>query len=144
MYAVVFQLGYVPIGLAATTAMTFLGRFISGLAPPHPGRGVLEPGASHWLAIDDRSALASRKLHEWIFRLLADAQYHRYRLFCLDGSGGRICRRPDACPEVDVGYDPAIAAKIVTAIWAWSWIWLGLRSLLAGSWPRQPSQPYFL
>lgn len=83
MYAVVFQLGYVPIGLAATMTMTFLGPILyqrSGTATDQSRNAQVHRIA--WritlggLLMTVLAFGFTYMLHEWIFRLLVDAQYH--------------------------------------------------------------------
>lgn len=83
MYAVVFQLGYVPIGLAATMGMTFLGPILyqrSGSATDQTRNTQVHRIAWRITLIGlFMTVLAvgfTYTLHEWIFRLLVDAQYH--------------------------------------------------------------------
>lgn len=83
MYAVVFQLGYVPIGLAAGMAMTFLGPILyqrSGIATNHARNTSVHRIA--WritfvgLLVTALAFVLTLFLHEWIFHLLVDTQYH--------------------------------------------------------------------
>jgi O-antigen/teichoic acid export membrane protein len=83
MYAVVFQLGYVPIGLASGMAMTFLGPILyqrSGLASDC-GRNTSVHRIA-WsitfvgLLVTLLAFVFTLILHEWVFGLLVDAQYH--------------------------------------------------------------------
>lgn len=83
MYAVVFQLGYVPIGLAATMAMTFVGPILyqrAGTATDQSRNTQVHRIA--WgitlvgLLMTVLAFGFTYMLHEWIFRLLVDAQYH--------------------------------------------------------------------
>jgi O-antigen/teichoic acid export membrane protein len=83
MYAVVFQLGYVPIGLATGMAMTFLGPILY-----QRSGGSIDSSRNtsvHRIAwrITLVGLLATTfaffftfSLHEWIFGLLVDTQYH--------------------------------------------------------------------
>lgn len=88
MYAVVFQLGYVPIGLAAGMAMTFLGPILyqrSGTATDHT-RNICVHRIAWRITLGGLlvTALAfgfTLVLHEWIFHLLVDAQYHPVSYF---------------------------------------------------------------
>jgi O-antigen/teichoic acid export membrane protein len=83
LYAVVFQLGYVPIGLAAGMAMTFLGPILyqrSGIATDHTRNTSVHRIA--WritfvgLLVTALAFVFTFFLHERIFHLLADTQYH--------------------------------------------------------------------
>lgn len=83
MYAVVFQLGYVPIGLAATMAMTFLGPILyqrSGTGTD-PTRNTQVHRIAWRITLLGLSMTIlafgfTYMLHEWVFRLLVDAQYY--------------------------------------------------------------------
>lgn len=83
LYAVVFQLGYVPIGLATGMAMNFLGPILyqrSGNVAD-PGRNMSVHGLA-WritlagLLITALAFALTLFLHEWIFQLLVAAKYH--------------------------------------------------------------------
>lgn len=83
MYAVVFQLGYVPIGLATGMAMTFLGPILyqrSGIATDHARNTSVHRIA--WsitfvgLLVTTLAFVLTLFMHEWIFHLLVDTQYH--------------------------------------------------------------------
>jgi O-antigen/teichoic acid export membrane protein len=83
MYAVVFQLGYVPIGLAATMAMTFVGPILyqrSGTATDHTRNSSVHRIAWRITLVGLLMTILAfgltYMLHEWIFRLLVDAQYY--------------------------------------------------------------------
>ena len=82
MYAVVFQLGYVPIGLAAGMAMTFLGPILyqrSGTSTDDARNTSVHRIA--WqitlvgLFVTVLAFVLAFLLHEWIFELLVDTQY---------------------------------------------------------------------
>lgn len=82
-YAVVFQLGYAPIGLATVLAMTFLGPILyqrSGIATDHTRNTSVHRIA--WritfvsLLMTVLAFVFTLLLHEWIFHLLVDTQYH--------------------------------------------------------------------
>lgn len=82
-YAVVFQLGYAPIGLATVLAMTFLGPILyqrSGIATDHTRNTSVHRIA--WritfvsLLMTALAFVFTLLLHEWIFHLLVDTQYH--------------------------------------------------------------------
>jgi O-antigen/teichoic acid export membrane protein len=83
LYAVVFQLGYVPIGLALGMAMTFLGPILykrSGSTADQTRN--LSVHRISWritfasLAITSLAFIFTLLLHEWIFELLVAAKYH--------------------------------------------------------------------
>jgi O-antigen/teichoic acid export membrane protein len=83
LYAVVFQLGYVPIGLATSMAMTFLGPILyqrSGNVAD-PDRNMSVHGLA-WritlagLLITALAFASTWFLHEWIFQLLVAKKYH--------------------------------------------------------------------
>jgi O-antigen/teichoic acid export membrane protein len=83
LYAVVFQLGYAPIGLATGMAMTFLGPILyqhSGSATDlSRNRSVHRIAWRITFAGLLMTALAfvlTLLLHEWIFQLLVAARYH--------------------------------------------------------------------
>lgn len=82
LYAVVFQLGYVPIGLVTGMAMTFLGPILyqrSGSATDH-NRNVSVHRIAWSVTIAGLLTTAlvfafTFSLHEWIFQLLVAANY---------------------------------------------------------------------
>jgi len=83
LYAVVFQLGYAPIGLATGMAMTFLGPILyqrSGSAADHTRNTSVHRIA--WritfvgLLVTALAFVLTFSLHEWIFHLLVAAKYH--------------------------------------------------------------------
>lgn len=83
LYAVAFQLGYVPIGLATGMAMTFLGPILyqrSGSATD-PSRNISVHRIA-WritvagLLMTGLAFIVTLVLHEWIFQVLVAAQYH--------------------------------------------------------------------
>jgi O-antigen/teichoic acid export membrane protein len=83
LYAVVFQLGYVPIGLVTGMAMTFLGPILyqrSGNVAD-PGRNLSVHGLA-WritlagLLITALAFALTLFLHDWIFHLFVAAKYH--------------------------------------------------------------------
>lgn len=83
LYAVVFQLGYTPIGLATGMAMTFLGPILyqrSGSATDDARNTSVHRVA--WritfagLFMTLLAFVLTFSLHEWIFDLLTDARYH--------------------------------------------------------------------
>jgi len=83
LYAVVFQLGYVPIGLAMGLAMTFLGPILysrSGSTADQTRN--LSVHRIAWrmtfasLAITSLAFIFTLLLHEWIFELLVSSKYH--------------------------------------------------------------------
>jgi O-antigen/teichoic acid export membrane protein len=83
LYAVVFQLGYAPIGLAMGLAMTFLGPILyqrSGSAIDHKGNISVHRIA--WritfvsLIVTTLAFVCTFLLHEKIFNLLVDVKYH--------------------------------------------------------------------
>lgn len=83
LYAVVFQLGYAPIGLATGMAMTFLGPILyqrSGSATDQTRNASVHHIA--WcitfagLLMTALAFVFTFSLHEWIFDLLVANQYH--------------------------------------------------------------------
>jgi O-antigen/teichoic acid export membrane protein len=83
LYAVVFQLGYVPIGLVMGMAMTFLGPILyqrSGNTADQTRN--LSVHRIAWritfasLAITALAFMFTLLLHEWIFELLVATKYH--------------------------------------------------------------------
>ena len=83
LYAVVFQLGYVPIGLVMGMAMTFLGPILyqrSGNTADQTRN--LSVHLIAWritfasLAITALAFMFTLLLHEWIFELLVATKYH--------------------------------------------------------------------
>lgn len=83
LYAVVFQLGYVPIGLATGMAMTFLGPILyqrSGSATDRNRNMSVHRIA--WritfagLLITALVFVLTFLLHEWIFQVLVSTKYH--------------------------------------------------------------------
>jgi len=82
MYAVVFQLGYAPIGLVTGMAMTFLGPILyqrSGSATDHTRNASVHRIA--WritfigLLVTALVFVLTFLLHEWIFHMLVAAKY---------------------------------------------------------------------
>jgi O-antigen/teichoic acid export membrane protein len=127
MYAVVFQLGYVPIGLAATMAMTFLGPILyqrSGTATDQSRNTQVHRIA--WgitlvgLLMTVLAFGFTYMLHEWIFRLLVDAQYHSVSpvLPWMVLAGGIFAAGQMLALKLmsDMKSTAMTAAKIVTAI----------------------------
>lgn len=127
MYAVVFQLGYVPIGLAATMAMTFLGPILyqrSGTATD-PTRNTQVHRLAWRITLIGllMTVLAfgfTYMLHEWIFRLLVDVQYHAVSpvLPWMVLAGGIFAAGQMLALKLmsDMKSTSMTAAKIVTAI----------------------------
>ena len=83
LYTVVFQLGYVPIGLATGLAMSFLGPILyqrSGSAVDHTRNASVHRIA--WritfvcFLVTALACVLTFSLHEWIFHLLVAAKYH--------------------------------------------------------------------
>lgn len=83
LYAVVFQLGYVPVGLATGMAMAYLGPILyqrSGSAADH-NRNISVHRIA-WritfvcLLVTVLAFALTFSLHEWIFHLLVAAKYH--------------------------------------------------------------------
>ncbi len=83
LYAVVFQLGFVPVGLLTGMVMAFLGPILyqrSGSASDH-GRN-LSVHRLAWqvtligLVVTALVALFTAWLHEWIFHVLVASKYH--------------------------------------------------------------------
>lgn len=127
LYAVVFQLGYVPMGLATGMAMTFLGPILyqrSGSAADHARNTSVHRIA--WritLAGLLMTALAfvfTFLLHEWIFQLLVAVKYHAvsYLLPWMVLAGGIFAAGQMLALKLMSEMKPVAmtAAKIVTAI----------------------------
>lgn len=83
LYAVVFQLGYVPIGLVTGLAMTFLGPILyqrSGSAADHTRNTSVHRITWHimfvGLLVTALAFVLTFALHEWIFHLLVAVKYH--------------------------------------------------------------------
>lgn len=83
LYAVVFQLGYVPIGLVMGMAMTFLGPILyqrSGNATDQNRNMTVHRIAWRFtftgLLITALAFLFTLLLHEWLFQLLVAIKYH--------------------------------------------------------------------
>lgn len=127
MYAVVYQLGYVPIGLAATMAMTFLGPILyqrSGTATD-PTRNIQVHRIAWRMTLIGllMTVLAfgfTYMLHEWIFRLLVDVPYHAVSpvLPWMVLAGGIFAAGQMLALKLmsDMRSTAMTAAKIVTAI----------------------------
>lgn len=127
LYAVVFQLGYVPIGLATGMAMTFLGPILyqrSGGATDL-SRNI----AVHLIAwritfagllMTALAFVFTFLLHEWIFQLLVAVKYHAvsYLLPWMVLAGGIFAAGQMLALKLMSEMKPAAmtAAKIVTAI----------------------------
>lgn len=127
MYAVVFQLGYVPIGLAATMAMTFLGPILyqrSGTATDSVRN--MQVHRIAWritlvgLSVTVLAFGFTFMRHEWVFRLLVDAQYHAVSpvLPWMVLAGGIFAAGQMLALKLmsDMRSTAMTAAKIVTAI----------------------------
>lgn len=127
MYAVVFQLGYVPIGLAATMAMNFLGPILyqrSGTATDQSRNTQVHRIAWRITLVGLLMTVLAfgftYMLHEWIFRLLVDAQYHSVSpvLPWMVLAGGVFAAGQMLALKLmsDMKSTAMTAAKIVTAI----------------------------
>jgi O-antigen/teichoic acid export membrane protein len=127
MYAVVFQLGYVPIGLAAGMAMTFLGPILyqrSGLASDYGRNASVHRIA--WgitlvgLLVTLLAFVFTLILHEWVFDLLVDAEYHAVSHFLpwMVLAGGIFAAGQMLALKLmsEMKSTAMTAAKIVTAI----------------------------
>ena len=127
LYAVVFQLGYVPIGLATGMAMSFLGPILyqrSGSAADHTRNISVHRIA--WritlvgLFVTALAFVFAFLLHEWIFHLLVAAKYHTvsYLLPWIVLAGGIFAAGQMLALKLMSELKPAamIVAKIVTAI----------------------------
>lgn len=127
LYAVVFQLGYVPIGLATGIAMSFLGPILyqrSGSAADYTRNTSVHRIA--WritfvsLCVTALASLFTLLLHEWIFHLLVAAKYHAvsYLLPWMVLAGGIFAAGQMLALKLMSEMKPAAmaAAKIVTAI----------------------------
>lgn len=127
LYAVVFQLGYVPIGLATGMAMTFLGPILyqrSGSAADHTRNTSVHRIA--WritfvsLFVTALAFVLTFLLHEWIFHLLVAAKYHAvsYLLPWMVLGGGIFAAGQMLALKLMSEMKPAAmtTAKIVTAI----------------------------
>lgn len=126
MYAVLFQLGYVPIGLATAMAITFLGPVLyqrSGIATDHTRNTSVHRIA--WritlvgLVVTGLAFLFTLMLHESIFHFLADAQYHSVSHFLpwMVLAGGIFAAGQMLALKLMSEMKPAAmtAAKIITA-----------------------------
>lgn len=83
LYAVVFQLGYVPVGLITGMAMSFLGPILyqrSGNATDSVRNTSVHRIAWRFtivgLLVTALASMTAFFLHEWIFHLLVAAKYH--------------------------------------------------------------------
>lgn len=83
LYAVAFQLGYVPIGLATGMVMTFIGPILyqrSGNATDHARNASVHLIAWRMtfvsLLVTALAFILMFSLHEWVFHLLVSAKYH--------------------------------------------------------------------
>jgi len=127
LYAVVFQLGWVPIGLATGMAMSFLGPILyqrSGSAADHTRN--ISVHSMAWritfgnLFLTVLAFFLTLFLHEWIFHLLVAAKYHAvsYLLPWMILAGGIFAAGQMLALKLMSEMKPAamIAAKIVTAI----------------------------
>jgi len=127
LYAVVFQLGYAPVGLATGLAMTFLGPILyqrSGSAADHTRNTSVHHIA--WritfvsLFVTVLAFVFTFLLHEWIFHLLVAAKYHAvsYLLPWMVLAGGIFAAGQMLALKLMSEMKPAAmtVAKIVTAI----------------------------
>lgn len=127
LYAVVFQLGYVPIGLATGMAMSFLGPILyqrSGSAADHTRNISVHRIA--WritfvgLFVTALAFFFTFLLHEWIFHLLVAAKYHAvsYLLPWMVLAGGIFAAGQMLALKLmsEMKSAAMTAAKIVTAI----------------------------
>ncbi len=127
LYAVVFQLGYAPIGLATGMAMTFLGPILyqrSGSAADHTRNTSVHRIA--WritfvgLLVTALAFVLTFSLHGWIFHLLVAAKYHAvsYLLPWMVLAGGIFAAGQMLALKLMSEMKPAAmtVAKIVTAI----------------------------
>lgn len=127
MYAVLFQLGYVPIGLATGMAITFLGPVLyqrSGIAIDHSRNTSVHRIA--WritfvgLLVTALAFVFTLMLHKWIFHLLVDTQYRSVSHFLpwMVLAGGIFAAGQMLALKLMSEMKPAAmtAAKIVTAI----------------------------
>ncbi len=127
LYAVVFQLGYVPIGLATGMAMSFLGPILyqrSGSAADHTRNISVHRIA--WritfvgLFVTALAFFFTFLLHEWIFHLLVAVKYHAvsYLLPWMVLAGGIFAAGQILALKLMSEMKPAAmtTAKIVTAI----------------------------
>ena len=127
LYAVVFQLGYTPIGLATGMAMTFLGPILyhrSGSAADHARNTSVHRIA--WritfagLLMTALAFVFTFLLHEWIFQLLVAVKYDAvsYLLPWMVLAGGIFAAGQMLALKLMSEMKPAAmtAAKIVTAI----------------------------
>lgn len=127
LYAVVFQLGYVPIGLATGMAMSFLGPILyqrAGSAEDHTRNISVHRIA--WritfvgLFVTVLAFVFAFLLHEWVFHLLVAAKYHAvsYLLPWMVLAGGIFAAGQMLAIKLMSEMKPAamIVAKIVTAI----------------------------
>lgn len=127
LYAVVFQLGYAPTGLAMGMAMTFLGPIFyqrSGSGTDQTRNTSVQRIA--WrvtfagLLMTALSFVFAFFLHEWIFQLLVAEKYHSvsYLLPWIVMAGGIFAAGQILFLKLmsEMKSAPMIAAKIVTAI----------------------------
>jgi len=127
LYAVVFQLGYAPVGLATGLAMTFLGPILyqrSGSAADHTRNTSVHRIA--WritfvgLFVTALAFFFTFLLHEWIFHLLVAVKYHAvsYLLPWMVLAGGIFAAGQMLALKLMSEMKPAamIVAKIVTTI----------------------------
>lgn len=127
LYAVVFQLGYAPVGLATGMAMTFLGPILyqrSGSASDNLRNTSVHHIAWHitfaGLLVTAFAFLFTFTLHEWIFQLLVAPQYYAvsYLLPWMVLAGGIFAAGQMLALKLMSEMKPAAmtVAKIVTAI----------------------------
>jgi O-antigen/teichoic acid export membrane protein len=127
LYAVVFQLGYAPVGLATGMAMTFLGPILyqrSGSAADHTRNSSVHRIA--WritfvgLLMTALIFVFTFSLHEWIFQVLVAEKYHlvSYLLPWMVLAGGIFAAGQMLALKLMSEMKPAemTTAKIVTAI----------------------------
>lgn len=127
LYAVVFQLGYVPIGLVTSMAVSFLGPILyqrSGSALDHMRNESVHRIA--WrivlvcLVVTAVAFFFTLLLHEWIMQLLVAAKYHlvSYLLPWMILAGGVFAAGQMLALKLMAEMRPAAmtVAKIVTAI----------------------------
>jgi O-antigen/teichoic acid export membrane protein len=127
LYAVVFQLGYVPIGVATSMATSFLGPILyqrSGIAVDLNRNTTVHRIA--WLItfigliVTVLAFALTFSLHEWIFHLLIAAKYHAvsYLLPWMVLAGGLFAAGQMLALKLMSEMKPAAmtVAKIVTAI----------------------------
>lgn len=127
LYAVVFQLGYAPIGLATGIAMTFLGPILyqrSGSAANHIRNTSVHRIA--WritfvgLLMTALTFIVTFSLHEWIFQVLVAEKYQlvSYLLPWMVLAGGIFAAGQMLALKLMSEMKPAAmtVAKIVTAI----------------------------